>query len=134
MNNFKRRLYEFMYGRYGSDALNIFLIIFVMVSLLINSFFIRNYPITIALWLCLILYCFRMYSRNIIKRRKENEVFLKITKPLRKRYSLMKKQKQDPQNKYVLCPSCQQIIRVPKNRGKITITCPTCQKRFDKKT
>ena len=95
MQNFKHKLYRFMYGRYGMDKLNTFLLYFITISLFINLFFIRNYFISIALWICFIVYFFRIYSRNITRRRKENEIFLKMSKPIRKRYSLLKKQRQD---------------------------------------
>lgn len=134
MNNFKYKLYQFMSGRYGRDALNSFLMIFVIIGLLLNAFLIHSNPLSIGLWLLIILYTWRMYSKNISKRRQENEAFLKITKPIRKRISLLKKQQSDKNNKYFLCPTCQQIIRVPKGRGKITITCPTCKNHFDKKS
>ncbi|MFV0395460.1 MAG: BRcat domain-containing protein [Coprobacillaceae bacterium] len=134
MNNFKNSLYRFMYGRYGSDALNNFLMIFTLISLLLNTFFIRNSIVTTILWVLIIFYMFRMYSKNIMQRRKENEMFLQLTRPIRKRFSLFQKQRNDSQNKYFLCPSCQQIVRVPKGRGAITITCPSCKNKFDKKS
>lgn len=134
MNNFRNKMYRFMYGRYGTDALHQFLMFFTLLGLLINTFFIRNGILTFGLWILIIFSSFRMYSRNIMKRRKENDMFLQLTKPIRKRVSLYKKQRHDPQNKYFLCPSCKQIVRVPKHRGKITITCPTCRYQFNKRS
>lgn len=36
-------------------------------------------------------------------------------------------------HKYFLCPNCKQTVRVPRGRGQITITCPKCKQKFDKK-
>ena len=57
-----------------------------------------------------------------------------MIQPIKKRFNVIKKNHQDKEHKYYLCPSCKQIVRVPKGRGKITITCPTCKNRFDKKS
>ena len=32
------------------------------------------------------------------------------------------------------CPSCREIVRVPRGKGKIRITCPRCGYAFEKKT
>ena len=31
-------------------------------------------------------------------------------------------------------PECAQIIRVPRNKGKIEVRCPSCRKSFDAKS
>ena len=96
--------------------------------------FIRSSFLSAVVWLLLICNLFRTYSRNIYKRREENEKYLKMIQPIKKRFNVIKKNHQDKEHKYYLCPSCKQIVRVPKGRGKITITCPTCKNRFDKKS
>jgi ribosomal protein L37AE/L43A len=40
----------------------------------------------------------------------------------------------DRRNRYFECPRCRQIVRVPRGKGKIAITCPKCKERFIKKT
>ena len=42
MNKFQNALYRFMSGRYGSDQLNNFLLIFALILLILNLFVIRN--------------------------------------------------------------------------------------------
>ncbi len=32
------------------------------------------------------------------------------------------------------CPSCDVRLRVPKNKGKISVTCPECDTTFEKDT
>ena len=82
----------------------------------------------------LLYYLFRTYSRNIYRRRQENERFLSLIHPIKRRYNLIKNNQQDKEHKYFLCPSCKQMVRVPRGRGKITITCPECKHKFDKKS
>ena len=37
-------------------------------------------------------------------------------------------------HRFYRCPKCKTWLRVPKNRGKITITCVKCSHKFDKRT
>ena len=37
-------------------------------------------------------------------------------------------------NRYYKCPKCKQLVRVPRGKGKISITCPRCKEKFVKKT
>lgn len=36
--------------------------------------------------------------------------------------------------KYLKCPHCHQYLRVPKGKGEITVTCPSCHQQFDQRT
>ena len=66
MNKFQNALYRFMSGRYGSDQLNNFLLIFALILLILNLFVIRNPYLTTIIWIILIINIFRTYSRNIL--------------------------------------------------------------------
>ena len=66
---------------------------------------------------------FRMYSRNIEARRRENAAFLRFFSRLT-----------DKQYRYFRCPGCRQVVRVPRGKGKINIRCPKCSRQFIKKT
>lgn len=134
MNKFQNALSRFMAGRYGSDQFNIFLLVLAVVLMILNLFFIRNSFVSTIVWLLLIYNLFRTYSRNIYKRREENEKYLALLQPLQKRINIIKKNHQDKEHKYFLCPSCKQMVRVPRGRGKITITCPKCKHQFDKRS
>ncbi len=113
---------QFMYGRYGSDKLNLFLL-GLGVALCLLSSFSRLYFLGIFAYIPLIWAIFRMYSRNIYKRQRENRQFLQFFTRLR-----------DRQNRYFACPRCRQRVRVPRGKGKIVIKCPSCGERFAKKT
>ena len=115
-----------MYGRYGSDNLNRTLSGIVLV-MIIADLFLKGYPRYIVWGLTLVLLCyvyFRMFSRKIYKRSRENQAFMRMINRIKNiRYY-----------RYFKCPSCKTKIRVPKHKGKIEITCPKCRERFIKKT
>lgn len=134
MNKFQNALYRFMSGRYGLDQLNNFLLIFALILLILNLFVIRNPYLATIIWIILIINIFRTYSRNIYKRRAENDKFLSLIQPVKKRINIIKSNKNDKMYKYFLCPNCKQTVRVPRGRGQITITCPKCKQKFDKKS
>lgn len=134
MNKIKNALYRFMYGRYGSDQLNVFLLIFTFILLLLNQFVFKNGIVAVVVWILLIVDIFRTYSRNIAKRRSENTKFLALVNPFRKRVNLAKKQTKDKDHRYFMCPTCKQNVRVPKGKGKIVITCPKCATKFERKS
>lgn len=90
MNKFQNALYRFMSGRYGSDQLNNFLLIFALILLILNLFVIRNPYLATIIWIILIINIFRTYSRNIYKRRAENDKFLSLIQPVKKELILLK--------------------------------------------
>lgn len=130
------KLRQFMQGRYGSDALNIFLIVLGGIVTIILSVFVpmQYYYLRSIGTVFYIIALVRSLSKNCEKRRKENAKFLELSKPWR--VFIMKKisQYQDKDHKYYNCPQCHRTLRVPKGRGKINISCPHCSKQFKKKT
>ncbi len=127
------RIAKFMYGRYGTDQLNIAII---LLSLLI-SIILRFTPVWYLGYLSYILLgvaIWRMFSRHIEARRKENAVFLKFIRPVKGRMQYANRNLRDKTHKYYKCPKCKAVLRVPKGRGKIQITCTRCKYEFIKKT
>lgn len=118
---------NFMMGRYGSDKLNNLLLIAGVVLILLGSIFGRSVPWMSNLGLVAYLplgWCiFRMYSRNIAARRRENAAVMGF-------FSRLK----DREHRYYRCPKCRQTVRVPRGRGRINIRCPRCSERFIKTT
>lgn len=130
----KEKFYRFMAGRYGSDQFSRFLSIVVIVLILINLF-VKN----TLLWLLglagLAYIYFRMFSRNIEKRRAEN------VKYLQKSYKIsygwknwLERKKQRKEYAFFRCPSCKAMLRVPRGKGKIRVTCKKCGNAFERKT
>lgn len=125
-------LRNFMYGRYGIDQFGNFLFGLYFVTLFISLFF----PPAIFLSYVIVIYFFyRVLSKQYYKRRQENTFYLQKTSGMRKFFNRQKnKFKYRKTHKYLKCPHCHQYLRVPKGRGEITITCPTCHQQFDKRT
>ena len=119
-------LRNFMYGRYGSDRLNLVILVAGLVASVLSSL-IRIFPVNILLLLLsyglMIWAIFRTLSRNTYKRYQENRRFMLIFDRLK-----------DRQNRYYECPKCHQTVRVPRGKGKISITCPRCKEKFVRKT
>lgn len=123
-------LARFMYGRNGADQLGL-TIIWTAVAVNIINMFVRQrtvYAVLNLLGLVLMFWAvFRMFSRNLHKRRAENGKFLeKIWWPLKSRFHAGKQKRQDKEHKYFTCPNCGTVCRVPRGKGKIVITCPKC--------
>ena len=83
------------------------------------------------IWLLVI---YRMFSRQTYKRYQENEKYLKAITPVQQFFNLQKKRFSDRSHKYYRCPSCKQMVRLPKGKGKIIVTCPSCHQKFEKRT
>ena len=67
----RRRLEQFMQGRYGTDELSKFLLAVCLILLLLNTF--TRMQLLYLLTLALLGYCyFRMFSRNISGLRTED--------------------------------------------------------------
>ena len=127
--NFLRRMgnswARFMYGRNGVDQLNYALLILGLVLCVAEA--ILKWEIisvlTTVLW---IVVMFRMFSRNIYKRRAENAKWTKFWYGFRHRMGAAKARHDDKEHKYFTCSNCKAICRVPAGKGKIVITCPKC--------
>jgi len=39
---------------------------------------------------------------------------------------LLKFKEDDELYKYIICKKCKECIRLPKNKGKLIVTCPNC--------
>lgn len=119
-----------MRGRYGSDQLNIALILLVVaLSLLNNLLYVITgnpylYRLLSFLYSAVVVFVFyRMFSRNIVMRQAENQKWLGFWARLK-----------DRNHRYFRCPSCKQRVRVPRHKGKINIRCPRCGGKFIRKT
>ena len=128
------RFQSFMAGRYGPDSLSKATSVFACV-LLIPSLFLGGMASNV-LWLlalvCLALTYFRMFSRNIEKRRAENRKYCQLISPLTRKYhQLVEKHRQKKLYRFFKCPSCGTVLRVPKGKGHIRITCKTCKHIFE---
>ena len=126
LSRLKTAFDRFMEGRYGVDKLNSALL-WAGVGLVVLALFVV--PPVPDLILHLLAYglmgvaIFRALSHNTYKRYQENRKFLMLVDRLK-----------DRKHRYFQCPRCHQPIRVPRGKGKISITCPKCKEKFIKKT
>ena len=129
----RERLARFMAGRNGNDQLNVFLLIIDVVLLVLAGIISRGrgtilYPMAIVL---LLYIYFRMFSRNLYKRREENGKFLRLKYSVESYFRVRKEQwRQRKDYKFFTCPSCRAALRVPKGRGKLKIVCRKCGTSF----
>ena len=126
------RLREIMSGRNGFDRMSIVLII---VSVVLDFFsFLSPYIALFAL--AVFAYAiWRAFSRNLAKRREENYRFTRITGDISEAYAQWKfRRQQGKQFRFLSCPGCKSKLRLPRGKGKISITCPKCGLKFSGKT
>lgn len=129
MAKIRNAIYKFMYGRNGVDALSNYLLI-VSFVLLIPTVFTDGIVRTIfqlLFWGTIFYSYFRIFSKNIYKRQKENNWFVSKLNYNKQKFSQRK------QYRFYDCPKCKTHLRVPKGAGKITITCKKCGYEFDRK-
>lgn len=133
-------------GRYGVDTLTY--------VLFFGAAIFMNFKYIWVLGLGLLGYAFfRIFSKNIFKRREELQKFNSIMKrfgqnimgegmklgrlsqSLQNKYNNYKVRR-DQKKYYVFlqCPKCKRTLRLPKNKGKLSVTCPICKNEFLKKT
>lgn len=129
----KEKFYRFMQGRCGIDQLNSFLMIVCVICFIVNMF-IGSIVLTFIAYGTWLFVIFRMFSKNIYARNRENDKYLNFFSPLSRWLKLKLMSKQDPSNKYFSCPKCKQMVRVPKGHGTVVVTCPNCQNKFEKRT
>ena len=119
-------LRNFMMGRYGTDRLNMVILGVGLAASLLSAIF-PVQPLNLIFFLLsyamMIWAICRSLSRKTYKRYEENRRFLQFWTRLR-----------DRQHRYFDCPKCRQMVRVPRGKGKIAITCPRCREKFVRKT
>ena len=120
-----------MYGRYGGDTLNkvlvwiyaVWVILYSILSLFVDSVIFSLvhgiFSTSLAVWIF-----FRMFSKNIPARRRENERFCGFFKLRRNKLRDRKT------HVYRKCKACGAVLRLPKAGGKHFVVCPRCKNRF----
>ena len=130
MNKLRQWFRSFMEGRYGTDKLNIALLIVALVLAVLPtvlSIFLwvpqLNVALSLLSYVVMGIAIFRCFSRNTYKRYEENRKYLRFVERLK-----------DKEHRYFDCPRCRQPVRVPRGKGKIAISCPKCKEKFIRKT
>lgn len=128
------KIKSFMQGRNGGDGLSMGLLILSILLSFIGRIT-KSSLVIILSYIPIGISLFRIFSKNVQKRRMENYKFAVFISPLYSKFKNAKDRVKDRKTyKYYRCPSCNQQLRVPKNKGKIIITCSNCRNKFEKTT
>jgi hypothetical protein len=133
----REKFARFMMGRNGPDeftrALSFTACILVILNLFLSSI---THGVLWIIALVLLIYCyFRMFSRNVYKRRAENAKYLQKVRRAKRAVSVRKDMwRQRKTYKFFKCPSCKSRLRVPKGKGRVRVVCRKCGNAFEKNT
>ena len=140
----KQTLRSFMNGRNGADHLSVALlwtglasyllgsiagsmqgsIIFSLIGMLLNLLGFAAYAFCV----------FRMFSRNLDKRRAENRRYVTLMEKKKTERRQAKVRFQNRKTyKYFKCPGCKAWLRLSRGKGVVTITCSRCKTSFTQK-
>ena len=129
----KERFARFMqgrYGAYGTDRFTRFLIVLFLIVFVITSFT-KTRADQIFPTVIIIYTYFRILSRNIPARYRENERYTQIASRLFSHANTLKYNLNDRRANHIYkCPSCGQKIRIPRGKGRIMVRCPKCAGEF----
>ena len=147
MRKFKEKLYRFFYGRYGTDQLYKFCLVLILVLMVVSLVMqvildeglaaaIVSLSLSILTYALLFWMLFRSMSRNIYKRRLENEKYLKISGAVKRFFSANTSKGTRSFNRddsaYVFrdCTKCNSTLRLPRRPGRHKVKCPRCSHAF----
>lgn len=131
LNKLAGKIRSFFYGRNGFDdiaklALIASIVVFLFYGFCPNG--VLKMVLAIVTYALLGYSWFRILSKNIYKRVSENKRYLGAIKMTKTRWQQRKT------HKFYRCPKCKAWLRVPKGKGRITLTCVKCGTKFDKRT
>lgn len=131
----KDKIKNYLQKVYGVDFLSKTMIVVALILSLINLKF-KNRVIEVITMILIVYFgIFRVFSVNKYQRMIENQKFSKAVKPMTdffEKYKIRAANSKD--KKYIKCPNCKKEMKIPRNQGKIKVTCPHCGHKFVKKS
>ena len=128
MGNFRYKIAQFMIGRNGFDNFCQGLLM-ASLALILVDIFIPGRLLGRLATIAIIYAYYRAFSKNVSRRRAENNWYInEVSLPLG---SYLKRDRKN--YAYFKCPTCKQVLRAPKGRGRIRVTCSRCTSKFEKK-
>lgn len=121
------RIKQWLASRYGVDALSWFLLICSVVVYILSIFMFSNILNFVFIFIALYNLT-RIFSRNYVQRDRENRFYLRKTSKIR---SMLNRTKMRKTHRLFKCPTCKQIVRIPKGKGDVVVHCPKCKTAFD---
>lgn len=131
----KDKIKNYLQKVYGVDFLSKTMIVVALILSLINLKFKNRVVEVITMILIVYFGIFRVFSINKYQRMIENQKFAKAVKPMTdffEKYKIRAANSKD--KKYIKCPNCKKEMKIPRNKGKIKVTCPHCGHKFVKKS
>lgn len=126
---FRYKLMQFMSGRYGVDTL--FYVLFaISAALSVANLFIGSLILQLFIDVIIIYSLFRVMSRNVYARKRENQLFSRLAFKLSQKQKIRSQRKADYTHIYKKCPKCSAVLRLPRRKGKHTTVCPKCGHEF----
>lgn len=136
-NNLAVKFQRFMYGRYGTDQLYkvllwIYLGIIFIAIILGRTIDGRIYTILSLASFAIVIFAFyRVFSKQIEKRRAENAKWLVFESKIKKQFRLINnKWKFRKTHIFKKCPKCKTVLRLKRKKGTHNVTCPHCNGNF----
>ena len=134
LSNFQTGLQRFAAGRYGYDEPartgSILALALVLCGYIPHLEFLS--PLGLALWFWQL---FRCMSRNIEKRQAERAAYLSRVGRIKGWFRLKRTAwRERKTHRCFRCSQCGTILRVPKGKGTVKISCPNCRSEFTQKT
>ncbi len=147
---FKEKMYRFAYGRYGTDDLYSFSMILFAIIWVAEIIAVMIVPEGVAKTVMTFVFgavimfllswtMFRMMSRNIARRRRENEIYLTARIAVGRFFSFNTSSRTRSANRddysYIFrdCTKCGSVLRLPRREGKHKVRCPRCSHEFNVK-
>lgn len=128
------KIQQLMQGRYGFDELSQKMVIVSLICFIIFIFTRITLLLSFAIVLIVMIYL-RCFSKNVYSRKNELNVYYEFTGKIKSKINLMKMIWRDKKTyRYFRCKNCKTVLRVPKGKGKIEITCSKCKSKMVKKS
>lgn len=130
MGRFRAAIARFMYGRYGIDGLYYALLVLYLV-LTVVMMFLRFWPLELLRMAVFVWAFYRVFSRNLTRRSAENAWFMGIWNRIKTTARLWKRRFAERKTHvYKTCPHCKAVVRLRRQAGHHTCTCPRCRRDF----
>lgn len=130
---------RFMQGRNGSDRLSRDMLWFYLAAVLLGIIFGRAFHSKILYYgfyilsLAIVVFDFyRIFSKKLDARRKENARWLSFINAVKKKFRLTRDRfKFRKTHIFRHCPKCKSVLRLKKVKGRHAVSCPHCGEKFN---
>jgi len=134
-----------MYGRNGADHFSMALLWTGLICYLLGGivssiqvsiiFPLLGMLLNLAGFAAYVFSFFRVFSRNVDKRRAENRRYVAMMEKQKTKRRQAKVRFQNRKTyKYFKCPGCKAWLRLSRGKGVVTITCSRCHTSFTQKS